>query len=330
VPRLINILCDRALLGAFVQGKRQVGCATLVQAAREVAGDSPSPKWRIAAVAALVVCLSVAVLLALPGRRLPERAPSPPPAPAPTAPVAVASVPAVTIPASSALNTGGAGNHPAKTTSSPHPLSPVSGELRSLMEQPEAQKQDEAWAGLYRLWGIRVGAGGNGCAQALVRGLDCLRGEGGLEQLRRLNRPAIVRVYDSQGAPRWLVLERLQGRQATLAAGRVRAVVDIDKLAGYDISEFVLFWRPPVHTEGALAAGDHGAGVAWLVKRLGPAGGAISAATSDPVFDETLTDAVRRFQRAVGIADDGVAGPETLILLDVEPAPGTPTLTGAS
>ena len=38
VPRLINILCDRALLGAFVQGKRRVDRATLAQAAREVAG----------------------------------------------------------------------------------------------------------------------------------------------------------------------------------------------------------------------------------------------------------------------------------------------------
>ena len=40
VPRLINILCDRALLGAFVQGKRQVERATLAQAAREVAGET--------------------------------------------------------------------------------------------------------------------------------------------------------------------------------------------------------------------------------------------------------------------------------------------------
>ena len=174
-----------------------------------------------------------------------------------------------------------------------------------------------------------MGDGENGCAQALVHGLDCLRGEGGLEQLRRLNRPAIVRVYDSNGAPRWLVLERLQDRQVTLAAGGARTVVDIDKLAGYDIREFVLLWRPPAQTRGTLAAGDRGAGVAWLVKRLGPAGGAISGAASDPVFDETLTDAVRRFQRAAGIADDGVAGPETLILLDGDPAPGTPTLAGA-
>ena len=136
-----------------------------------------------------------------------------------------------------------------------------------------------------------------------MHGLDCLRGEGGLEQLRRLNRPAIVRVYDSQGAPRWLVLERLQGRQVTLAAGGARTVVDIDKLAGYDIGEFVLLWRPPAHTRGTLAAGDRGAGVAWLVRRLGAAGGATSGAAADPLFDETVADAVRRFQRAAGIVD---------------------------
>ena len=197
------------------------------------------------------------------------------------------------------------------------------------MEQPEAQQQNEAWAWLYRLWGIRVGDGENGCALALVHGLDCLRGEGGVEQLRRLNRPAIVRVYDSQGAPRWLVLERLQGRQVTLAAGGARTVVDIDKLAGYDIREFVLLWRPPAQTRGTLAAGDRGPGVVWLVKRLDLDRGATSGAAAGRVFDEAVTDAVRRFQRAAGIVADGVAGPETLILLDGDPAPGTPTLTGA-
>ncbi len=36
VPRVINVLCDRALLGAFVQGKERIDRATLAQAAREV------------------------------------------------------------------------------------------------------------------------------------------------------------------------------------------------------------------------------------------------------------------------------------------------------
>ena len=44
VPRLINVLCDRALLGAYVQGKERVDRATLAQAAREVFYQ-PAP-WR--------------------------------------------------------------------------------------------------------------------------------------------------------------------------------------------------------------------------------------------------------------------------------------------
>jgi len=36
VPRVINVLCDRALLGTYVQGKERVDRATLAQAAREV------------------------------------------------------------------------------------------------------------------------------------------------------------------------------------------------------------------------------------------------------------------------------------------------------
>ena len=36
VPRVINVLCDRSLLGTYVQGKERVDRATLAQAAREV------------------------------------------------------------------------------------------------------------------------------------------------------------------------------------------------------------------------------------------------------------------------------------------------------
>ena len=43
IPRLINIICDRALLGAYVQGKDAVDRSTLVQAAAEVSGKRRDP-----------------------------------------------------------------------------------------------------------------------------------------------------------------------------------------------------------------------------------------------------------------------------------------------
>ncbi|ANG65303.1 hypothetical protein A8C75_15640 [Marinobacterium aestuarii] len=52
IPRVVNILCDRALLGSFVQRDNHVEVATLVKASREVFGDeaalrlSPRDSWR--------------------------------------------------------------------------------------------------------------------------------------------------------------------------------------------------------------------------------------------------------------------------------------------
>jgi len=298
VPRLINVLCDRSLLGAFAQGKRQVDGATLSQAAREVAGRSEwsgtQLRYAAAAAGAAGVIMIALVLLVPHGWRSPERSPA----------AAVSSPVAPRAPA-------------------------ISGVLRALLEQPEAQRQEEAWRALFRLWGINAREGENGCAQALAHGLDCVRGEGGLEQLSRMNRPAIVRVDDAQGQPRWLVVERLQGRQVTFSAGGARTVVNVDAQTGQGITQFALLWRPPARTRGMLAAGDRGSGVAWLAQRLVAAGAMVGAVAADPVYDETITEAVRSFQRSQGMNPDGIAGPETLMLLDGESAPGTPTLAGA-
>ncbi len=46
VPRIINTICDRALLGAYAQGKDRVERATMVKAAGEVLGW-PQSRWRL-------------------------------------------------------------------------------------------------------------------------------------------------------------------------------------------------------------------------------------------------------------------------------------------
>ncbi len=73
VPRLINVLCDRALLGAYAQGKDQVDRTTLLQAAREVLPGRPRrnrlppalTRWLPQPRPALFSFLLIALLLAL-------------------------------------------------------------------------------------------------------------------------------------------------------------------------------------------------------------------------------------------------------------------------
>jgi len=66
VPRLINIICDRALLGAYVHGEYQVSKKILAKAAAEVLGKSPAQRRRKAkwAIAGLLVIIGGTALAA--------------------------------------------------------------------------------------------------------------------------------------------------------------------------------------------------------------------------------------------------------------------------
>lgn len=66
VPRLINIICDRALLGTYVHGDYQVSKKILTRAAEEALGESPARrrrklKW---AIAVLLVVIGGTALVA--------------------------------------------------------------------------------------------------------------------------------------------------------------------------------------------------------------------------------------------------------------------------
>lgn len=66
-----------------------------------------------------------------------------------------------------------------------------------------------------------------------------------------------------------------------------------------------------------LKPGDSGPAVSALRQRLAAEG--FDAGTGE-VFDDALTTAVKRYQAARGIADDGTVGPGTLAQLNVSPA----------
>jgi general secretion pathway protein A len=66
VPRLINVLCDRALLGAYVQGKGGVDAATLKEAAAEVFGKAKRASLLITGyekLLAVAMCIVIGIAL---------------------------------------------------------------------------------------------------------------------------------------------------------------------------------------------------------------------------------------------------------------------------
>lgn len=78
IPRLINLLCDRALLGAYVQGQDRIDKPTLAKAAREVFGKTSIRKQhrktfrRVLASLVLIGCIAALVSTIITRGREPE------------------------------------------------------------------------------------------------------------------------------------------------------------------------------------------------------------------------------------------------------------------
>ena len=88
IPRLVNLICDRALLAGYVQGTRTIDGPMVRQAAREVRGQPPRPWRRAAALAGTAALAAATVAIVLP-RAVPARetkAAPPPAIPATAAP----------------------------------------------------------------------------------------------------------------------------------------------------------------------------------------------------------------------------------------------------
>ena len=98
IPRLVNLICDRALLAGYVRNTRRITAAMVREAAKEVAGDEPRGplRWHHGLVAAALTVLLAVLAFAFAPRRAqaPETRPGAErlatPAPAPTPPPAAA------------------------------------------------------------------------------------------------------------------------------------------------------------------------------------------------------------------------------------------------
>ncbi|QBE62647.1 ExeA family protein [Pseudoduganella lutea] len=291
VPRRINLLCDRALLGAYVENKAQVTRRIARRAAQEVFGaDVPRPRPRWPLVAGGV--LAGAVLTAAAAWQLAPRQAVPPAAP------------------TSAAAPSSTARLPASTATPP--------------AMPMATGSDATLRRLAALWGVTLKEGaGDVCAEAAQRNLRCLSLRGTLDDLRLLDRPAMLTLNDNPATPTHALLMALGEREGTLDIGGRRQTVARTALDNRHDGTFTTFWRAPAGWREQVAAGDRGPEVDWLARRLAQWANAARPQDDAPLAGETLRR-LRDFQAAQQLKADGVAGPKTFIRLSLLGEAGTP------
>ena len=336
VPRVINVICDRALLGAYSLDRHRVTAALVRTAAGEVFGRRFTPHWlpwaATAAVAAALTLLTVAAWNFQPWSahaRAPAAASASPaasPAASSSSPAAPAATPdAVPAPPSAAREDVGAAASPAHVA----PAAPAP-RLSDLLAQHTAETDtDGAFTKLFGLWGARYQPNSTDpCTQAAQQGLACVSERGSFGQLRLYNHPAILMLNTGDGASHQVVLSALADEQARLELGGMQSV-GIGELSRYWLGDFVMLWRPANSPVMALSAGMRGAQVRWLRQSLERLQGGHADAAESDVFDAELAGLVRDFQRQHRLAVDGIAGLQTQIALAGAIAgPGVPLLSG--
>ena len=342
VPRLINLVCDRALLGTYVQGRQHVSAPTLRQAVREVvAARRPRrPSWAL--VAGLMALASAAVVAATGLTNAVSIWPPPWLATASPVTLAVQAQPPAAPPQAELLQRVSMSAEPttqptrsvepaALPPKGPEPAAALS--PTATVERPSgvalANSETLAFQSLFKLYGMGADAQvkEDPCRQAAEQGMRCYAGRGGLSDLLLLDQPVVMRLSSADGREYSVVLTALDmdHQAATLKIGGDDRRVALNELANAWSGRYVLLWKAPPGFRDSLALNQRGPAVAWLRQAMATVDGVHD--DGDGKFDAALAQRIRAFQLAEGIQPDGVVGPLTAIRLNVRSGQGGPHLS---
>ena len=331
IPRLINVIADRALLGAFTRGEYRVTPEMVRAAAQEIAGNRKRRTWSypwIAAAAIGVILLVMAWALwqvepdeTAPPPQVPEETKEP--SPRPTEPVQ------------------------AQPEPDPEPVArdePPPDPIRTEPASADPQEPDEvrrppgssyrsqrlAYVDLYRLWGLTYNPDSEQvpCDFGPEHGLICTSRRGTWTDLANIDMPVVLELWDDQPLPFYGTLVGMTESTVQLVVGGNALKTSPRALRDLWFGNYTLAWRAPQHYRGNIQAGQRGAAVTLLRDKLSKALSEDLRTSQPDYLDDNLADALGRFQSRAGVAKDGIVGPLTWVALAKLEGDPMPRLAG--
>ena len=305
IPRLVNLLAEHCLMGAYATGRPQVGTAIVRAASRELAGTLQTPsapgRMRIAVPsAAILAVLALGVLLVV-NTEIGEL------------PVAPASTPP-----GIEDNNAGAGPKAAPLAAAPDPQretpepAPESGELSAPAAAPNAYRRMLALADI----DADANSESEFCSLAAEHGQRCVyRQVESREELLEIDGPSIVRLVEG-GDSIGVYLLQNAGGDPVLRNSAGEQHRPLDEIVASMEPGALFLWRPPAGFSEPLNPGETNPQlVDSLMGWLSASGHLSEPLVTGGVYSDYLADIVRRFQADHGLAVDGILGERTLIEL---------------
>ncbi len=336
IPRLINIIADRALAGAYARELGSVDAAMVQVAANEVQPSesrvhrNPWPGLIAAASALLLASISV-FMWGLPWMQQQvdnsAAAPSSPvtgqttqaiagsmlePQDKATVSVPLAlATPAAELAGSQAIVAATAGAKTTALAASPGQLSP-STEVVSLDSAWLDEQHGLAWRGLADLWqdGKNAHAIQAACGGQARTGYACLHDQGSWARVQSLGLPVILILHDQDD--RQVLLQGLEEGRLLLGAGSEPMVFSREELESKWWGEYIVAWPQAPDWPAEIKRGESGTAVDIVMQM---ATQARPAWTGGGVFDAGFESWLMAFQRQHALEADGIIGPRTLLYL---------------
>lgn len=315
IPRLINTLCERSLIGAYGFDVPVIKQDIVNNAAKEVLGQSDKtiaiPRW-LGAVAASVVLLIAGILT---WQFLGEDD-------EPTN-IALANQQK----AKQVIESTNEISSTDKLVDVVQPVAAATPEAKQDAKVSEVIFTAEhiqagtasAFANLFDLWRKDYAsyAGKTACTKANNASMRCIFGQGSIETMTQYNRPAVLELKSDGDEIIFAVLSALSENQATISILDNEISLPREELKDYFTGNYIVLWQPPFPNNESIAKGYKGPDVLWLRHQLDEIDGLDKAeySANNLKFDDQLSQRISTFQAQQGLKADGIVGRDTFIAL---------------
>ena len=285
-PRIINVLCDRMLLGCYGKNKTIIDKAIAQQAINEVNDEEQNTTptyrhWPSISKALAATALIIMAILAAPKLQQFISSPAEP-------------VP-ISIPVASVTAQEQEQAQSSPLTSNWHP------------------QEDAAITQLASYMGMAGECGTAFRCETLT--------ENNWAALAQYQRPVMLELSDGQQRYYGNLIGLAQ-QQAELLTAEGSETLTLTELAFLWTGNFTLLWQAPADYDGPIGLGDEGTIVQWLGLQFAQLDQQ-SQPLSEHIFNSALFQRVKLFQQEQGLTADGVVGLKTLLKLEQQLQPTT-------
>ncbi|NIB41424.1 AAA family ATPase [Pseudomaricurvus alkylphenolicus] len=315
IPRLVNLISERALLGVFSNGGKQVTPGIVKAAAEEVLGQKPEPTnaWLKTvligtAATALVAVLGAGAYFYGLSQTTPE-----------STPVALKQM---TTPDLTPKPTPGPSSSPVTMVDAVGPEATQTG-LVSANAAPQYMAISPMVSSaslLAKLWGheIPVTSPRELCQAAGALGLRCESfSQMALNDLFQFDRPGLVTLSSDYDQLTVYLLAKIEGDSAQLVSAKGNSLISLKELERRWQGDFTLLWQPPPGYRQPLKEGDSNLAIMrWLTDQMQHWQITEERLITGRMYTGALVKLVQQFQQSSGLEADGILGVRTIIRMN--------------